>query len=138
MQVGLGLLAEDSWHTQYDLTLALHEEAAEAAFLNGDFEGMQRFVKIVQNCAKTLLDKVNVYEVQIQAYIGQNRLLEAVNTGLQVLKLLGVEFPQEPNASDIGQALGETAAILSGRRIEDLVDLPQMTDRYRVRSATSV
>ncbi|MBD2726220.1 AAA family ATPase [Nostoc sp. FACHB-892] len=132
LQVGLGLLAEDSWQSQYDLTLALHEEAAEAAFLNGDFEGMQRFVKIVQNCAKTLLDKVNVYEVQIQAYIGQNRLVEAVNTGLQVLKLLGVEFPQEPNASDIGQALGETAAILSGRRIEDLTDLPQMSDRYKL------
>ncbi|MBE8987450.1 ATP-binding sensor histidine kinase [Nostoc sp. LEGE 12450] len=132
LQVGLGLLAEDSWKSQYDLTLALHEEAAEAAFLNGDFEGMQGFVEVVQNCAKTLLDKVNVYEVQIQAYIGQNRLLEAVNTGLQVLKLLGVEFPQEPNASDIGQALGETAAILSGKRIEDLVDLPQMTDPYKL------
>ncbi len=128
LQVGLDFLAEDSWESQYDLTLALHEEAAEAAFLNGDFEGMQRFVEVVQNCAKTLLDKIKVYEVQIQAYIGQNRLLEAVSTGLQVLKLLGVEFPQEPNPSDIGQALGETAAILNGKRIEDLVELPQMTD----------
>ena len=75
---------------------------------------------------------MKVYEVRIQAYIGQNRLLEAVNTGLQVLKLLGVKFPQEPNPSDIGQALGETAAILSGTLIEDLIDLPQMTDRYKL------
>ncbi|MBD2385305.1 trifunctional serine/threonine-protein kinase/ATP-binding protein/sensor histidine kinase [Cylindrospermum sp. FACHB-282] len=132
LQVGLGLLAADSWRCQYELTLALHEEAAEAAFLSGDFEGMQRFVEVVQNQAKTLLDKVKVYEVQIQAYIGQNRLLEAVSTGLKVLKLLGVEFPQEPNASDIGQALGETAAILSGTRIENLVELPQMSDRYKL------
>ncbi|BAZ28682.1 multi-sensor signal transduction multi-kinase [Cylindrospermum sp. NIES-4074] len=132
LQVGLKLLAEDSWRCQYELTLGLHEEAGEAAFLSGDFEGMQRFVEIVQNHAKTLLDKVKVYEVQIQAYIGQNRLLEAVNIGLQALKLLGVEFAQEPNPSDIGQALGDTAAILRGARIEDLIDLPQMTDPYKL------
>ncbi|MBN3895717.1 MAG: AAA family ATPase [Nostoc sp. NOS(2021)] len=132
LQVGLGLLASDSWDNQYELTLALHSEAAEAAFLSGDFEGMQRFIEIVQNCAKTLLDKIKVYEVQMQAYIGQNRLLEGVNTGLEVLKLLGVEFPQEPNSSDIGQALEGTAAILNGLRIEDLIDLPQMSDRYKL------
>ncbi|MDB9513444.1 trifunctional serine/threonine-protein kinase/ATP-binding protein/sensor histidine kinase [Kamptonema animale CS-326] len=132
LQVGLQLLAKDSWTHNYELTLALHEEAAEAAFLRGDFEGMQRFVEIVQNCAKTLLDKVKVYEVQIQAYMGQNRLVEAVNRGLQVLKLLEVEFPFQPNPSDIGQALGETAAILKEKRIEDLVDLPRMTDPYKL------
>ncbi|MEH1970296.1 trifunctional serine/threonine-protein kinase/ATP-binding protein/sensor histidine kinase [Nostoc sp.] len=132
LQIGLGLLVEESWKCKYELTLALHSEAAEAAFLSGDFEGMQRFFEIVQNCAITLLDKIKVYEVQMQAYMAQNRLLEAVNTALQVLKLLGVEFPQEPNASDIGQGLADTAAILSGTRIEDLIDLPQMSDRYKL------
>ncbi|WP_445247626.1 trifunctional serine/threonine-protein kinase/ATP-binding protein/sensor histidine kinase [Microcoleus sp. OTE_8_concoct_300] len=132
LQVGLRLLGEDSWNSQYELTLALHQEAAEAVFLSGDVEGMQRFVEIVQNCAKTLLDKIKVYELQIQAYIGQNRLLEAVSTGLQALKLLEVEFPSQPSPSDIGQALGETAAILNGLRIEDLIDLPQMTEPYKL------
>ena len=93
---------------------------------------MQRFVEIVQNRAKTLLDKVKVYEVQMQAYVSQNKLLEAVNTALEVLKLLGVEFPSKPNPSDIGQALGETAAILNGKRIEELIDLPQMSDPYKL------
>ncbi|MEH2094209.1 trifunctional serine/threonine-protein kinase/ATP-binding protein/sensor histidine kinase [Nostoc sp.] len=132
LQVGLGLLVEESWKCEYELTLALHSEAAEAAFLSGDFAGMQRFVEIVQNCAKTLLDKIKVYEVQIQAYVSQTKLLEAVNTALEVLKLLGVEFPQEPNPSDIRQALGETAAIFNEKRIEDLIELPQMSDPYKL------
>ncbi|MEG4293562.1 AAA family ATPase [Microcoleus sp. C2C3] len=132
LQVGLSLLAVDSWDNQYELALRLHEEAAESAYLSGNFDEMQRFVEIVQNCAKTLLDIVKVYEVQIQAYMGQNKLLEALNTGLQVLKQLEVEFPDSPNPSDIGQALGETAAILSGTRIEDLLDLPEMTDPYQL------
>ncbi|MBD1840787.1 hybrid sensor histidine kinase/response regulator [Coleofasciculus sp. FACHB-501] len=132
LHVGLGLLADSSWKSQYDLTLALHTEAAEAAYLSGDFAQMQRLAEIVQNCAKTLLDKVKISEVQIQAYMGQNKLLEALNTGLQVLKHLGVELPDSPNPSDIGQALGETAAILSGKRTEELIDLPEMTDPHQL------
>jgi predicted ATPase/signal transduction histidine kinase/DNA-binding NarL/FixJ family response regulator len=132
LNVGLKLLPVESWESHYDLTLALHTEAAEAAFLIGDWEEMQRFAEIVQNCAKTLLDIVKVYEIQIKAYMGQNKLLEALNIGLQVLKQLGVEFPDAPNPSDIGQALGETAAILSGRRTEELIDLPEMTDSHQL------
>ena len=148
LNVGLGLLpgncrdakfrvstfSDDinSWESHYHLTLALHTEAAEAAFLSGDFEEMQRLVEIVQNSAKTPLDIVKVYKVQIQAYMGQNKLKEALNIGLQVLKQLGVEFPDSPNLSDIGQALGETAAILKGRQTEELIDLPEMTDYHQL------
>ena len=132
LQAGLALLADFSWETEYELTLSLHTEAAEAAFLNGDFEEIQRLGQIVQNCARTLLDTVKVYEVQIQVYMGQNKLLEALNTGLQVLKQLGVEFPDSPDPSDIGQALGETATILSTTRIKTLIDLPEMTDPHQL------
>jgi predicted ATPase/signal transduction histidine kinase len=128
LQVSLGLLAEDSWIHQYELTLILHTEAAEAAFLSGDFDRMQKLAEVVQNSAKTLLDKIKVYEVQIQAYVSQNKLLEAVNIALEILKLLGVEFPSQPNPSDIGQAFTETSAILNGMGIEELIDLPQMND----------
>jgi predicted ATPase/signal transduction histidine kinase len=131
-KVGRELLTENCWQNQYELTLALSTKAAEAAYLCGDFDQMKELASVVENCAKTLLDKVKVYEVQMQAYMAQNNLQEALNTGLQVLKQLGVEFPSEPNSSDIGQALGETASILNGLRIEDLVDLPQMSDSYKL------
>ena len=43
-----------------------------------------------------------------------------------------MEFPSQPNPSDIGQALAETSAILNGWRIEELIDLPEMTDPYKL------
>jgi predicted ATPase/GAF domain-containing protein len=130
--VGKKLLTANSWENQYELTLRLHTEAAEAAYLCGDFDRMEELASVVESCAKMLLDKVKVYEVQIEACMAQNKLQEALNTGLQVLKLLGVEFPSEPNPSDIGQALGETAAILNEKRIEDLIELPQMREPYKL------
>lgn len=132
LQAGLNQLDTDSWETEYGLTLSLHTEAAEVAFLSGDFATMQRLAEIVHNCAKTLLDSVKVYEIQIQAYMGQHQLLEALNTGLQALKQLGIEFPDSPSPTDIEQALGETAAILSGKQPQDLITLAPMTDPHQL------
>ena len=139
LQTGLELLGpvesgreEDSWGRRYDLTLALYEEAAEAAYLSTNFAETEQLVETVLNRTQSLLDKVKVYEIKIQAYIAQNKLSEAIETGLQILKLLGVEFPEVPDDTDIKRGLEETQAALAGRQIEDLIDLPLMTDPYRL------
>jgi predicted ATPase len=58
LKVGLSLLTASSWHQHYELTLALHQEAAEAAFLSGDFEQMEQLAEVVRNKRKRQLDKV--------------------------------------------------------------------------------
>ncbi len=125
---GIQLLAGDSWETKYELTLALYETAAEAAYLAGDFEKTEQFVQVILAQAKTVLDKVKACEVNIQAYGAQNHALEAVNTALAFLKLLGVEFPENPSQSDVQLELEKTALNLANRRIEDLIHLPEMTE----------
>ncbi|MEG4407608.1 AAA family ATPase [Microcoleus sp. MON2_D5] len=128
LSVGMKLLTADSWQTNYDRTLALYELATESAYLGGNFEQMEAWSALVLNEAKTLLDKVKVYEVKIQAYMAQTRGLDAVRTGLQVLKLLGIDFPENTQPSDIQQAMVETRENLGSRPIEDLINLPAMTD----------
>jgi predicted ATPase/signal transduction histidine kinase len=127
---GIELLAADSWEKKYELTLSLYETAAEAAFLAGNFEQTEQFIQVVLARAKTLLEKVKVYEVKIKAYGAQNQALEAVNTALAVLKLLEVEFPENPSESDMQLAIAEITSNLAGKRIEDLIDLPDMTEPH--------
>ena len=105
LSVGMKLLAADSWQTNYDRTLALYELAAESAYLGGNFEQMEAWSALVLNEAKTLLDKVKVYEVKIQAYMAQTRGLDAVRTGLQVLKLLGIDFPESTQCHRVNLSL---------------------------------
>jgi len=101
LTTGIELLADDSWKKKYELSLALHETAAEVAYLAGDFDQMEQFVEVVLGQAKTLLEKVKVYEVKILAYGAQNKALEGVNTALAFLKLLGVNFPENPSQSNV-------------------------------------
>ena len=128
LKVGLELLAVNSWQNQYELTLALYESGVETAYLNGDFEQMEKWATVVLQQAKTPIDKMKVYEVKIQACMAQVKQLEAIKIGLQALELLGISFPESPSPSDIEQTLTQTARNLSGRNIEDLINLPLMTE----------
>ena len=128
LRVAMQLLPTDCWQSQYDLTLAIYESTAESEYLNINYEVSKELVDIILNRAKTLLEKVNVYELQIQSYNAQIRLVEALNIGLEVLKLLRISFPQNPNALNILAGLINTKLSLGLKRIEDLANLPEMTD----------
>ncbi|MBE9164247.1 MULTISPECIES: ATP-binding sensor histidine kinase [Microcoleaceae] len=90
LNIGLELLAANSWQSQYKLTLNLHVEAVETEFLNTNFKHSELLAEAVLQKAKTLLDKVKVYELQIQSYIAQNQLVKAIDMGWEILEMLGV------------------------------------------------
>jgi predicted ATPase/GAF domain-containing protein/tRNA A-37 threonylcarbamoyl transferase component Bud32 len=125
---GLGLLEENTWQQQYDLTLELYVESAEAAYLNGEFDEMERLIQIVLQQVRTVLDKVKVYEVKLQALYSQSQFLQALETGFQVLHLLEILFPEQPGQTEVGLGLQEVQAGLGKRPIDDLIDLPRMTN----------
>ncbi|MGB7891057.1 MAG: AAA family ATPase, partial [Microcoleus sp.] len=123
---GLKLLNSESWQSEYDLTLALYSEAAEAAYLQGRFDEMEQLVEVVLDRAKTVVDKVQAYDSRIQGYSSQGNLKETLKTGLEALKLLGIDLIENPSLADIQRELESTAALLAEREIEDLSNLPEV------------
>ena len=113
LTTGLALLTEDSWLHQYELTLNLHLEAVEAEYLNTNYERAEILTDIVLQNVSTILDKVKVYTILILSYSAQNQMQQAIDTGLQVLELLGVSLTQSPPPKLV---------------IEDLYHLPEMTE----------
>ncbi len=126
--VGRGLLLPESWRNDYDFTLALYNASAEAAYLDGDFDEMDRMVDAVLANARTLLDKVDVFLVRIVSLATRNLLLDSIKCGLDVLKSMGVKFPAKPSAADISAAAEEIRSVYEEKGIANLIDLPPMTD----------
>jgi predicted ATPase/signal transduction histidine kinase len=126
--VGLKLLGTDAWQRQYEMTLSLYELAAEVAFLAGDFEHMHEWIEAVIHHAKTPLERVQVYQVKIQALVARNEFLEAIAIGQSVFQMLGVNLPNEPTLDDIRQLKQEIDALIEGRSIESFFHLPKMSD----------
>ncbi|QRO01247.1 AAA family ATPase [Archangium violaceum] len=128
LEMGLTLLEPASWRTHYELTLALHEEAASAAWLSKRFARQEELVDAVLSQARTVLERVRAYEIRIQTAIAQERLAFALETGLHVLRDLGVEFPAAPRSEDIERGREEVRAAVGDGSLEQLISLPEMTD----------
>lgn len=128
LTTGIALLAKNSWKTDYEVTLSLHEKAAEAAYLNGDFEQMDRLVKVVLSQTSQVLDRILVYDLQIQSLGTQYKSLEAIQLGLKVLESLDIHLSQFTDPTEEQQAVSRLQKKLDGRSLEDWVNLPKMKD----------
>ncbi len=132
LQSGSPTGSPTGWQTHYDLTLALSVGAAEAAYLAAEFEQMNQLASQILENATNLLDQVKVYQILILAQVMQNQSLAAINIALPVLKRLNVNLPAKPGMLHILAGLLEIKWILAGKTVEDLVNLPKMSDAAAV------
>ncbi|MFB2920608.1 AAA family ATPase [Aerosakkonema funiforme] len=135
LTLALGMLAPDSWQSQYELTLDIYVESVELAFLNTNFELAEQLSNTALSNAKELLDKVKIYEINIQSCLSRCQYQLALDTGIQVLGELGLKLPD--TSKNIKVLWGNLKRKLTSqdKQIEDLSDLPEMSDRYQIASA---
>ena len=127
LELGLELLGINSWKNNYQLTLELHLETLEVLYLNGKLDMAQNLDTIVLEKSNKLLDKVKVYELKINYYRSQLQLELAIDSGLEILKLLGLNLPKKPGKMKILAKHFQVKSLLRKIRIEDLADVPQIT-----------
>ncbi|AFY84976.1 trifunctional serine/threonine-protein kinase/ATP-binding protein/sensor histidine kinase [Oscillatoria acuminata] len=123
---GIQLLGDNRWQTHYDLTLALYQEATEAAYLCGDFQQLNALAHPVIESSKTLLDTVKIYDFKIQARMAQSQQLEALEIGVNIAKQLGIHLMDHPTPGDIQRELEKTQAAMADQDPNDLLALPLM------------
>ena len=122
------MLSPDSWQTQYQLTLQLYELAAETAYLNRDFALTEQLAQIVLQKSKTLLDSITIHRVRLESCKAQGKLVAALDIGVQVLQLLGVKFPANPDPEDIQAGMQQTQSLIAQYNIAELANLSEMTN----------
>src|SRR5215510_13781040 len=89
---------------------------------------MERLTTDVLCRARDVVDKARVYEIRVRAYAMQSKFNDALQAGLEGLRLLGVEFPPDPGPSHIQQGIQAMYALLAAQPIETLAALPDMTE----------
>ena len=115
---GINLLPLDAWETTYDLTLALHQAAAEAAYLTTAFQQAERLIQTIWQQSISPLDCVKSYELAVQVYIAEDQQVKAIETGLEALGKLGVPLVQWESAQSLPSLFTP----------DELAQKPTMTD----------
>ncbi|OPX55112.1 hypothetical protein BTE48_10820 [Oceanospirillum multiglobuliferum] len=128
-QNGLQMLNQ-GWQSRYALTLALTVNAAEAAYIQSEFTLMEQMIEQVKTNARSLLDQVRVYELQIQAQVSQNQFEAALQTSLQVLSLLGINLPEQPNKLKCWYSYLKTQWLIKPLSVQRSRKIADITDPY--------
>jgi len=113
LHFGVKLLGTDSWRINYQLTLDIYNEVIDAEYLNLNFPQAEKYIELVKLNAVTLIDQVKAYETQIQIYLAQLKTPLAIETGLNLINMLGITLDRLPP---------------SNLNVENLINLPKMTD----------
>ena len=127
-EAGVSMLDNESWVTDYNLVLELHTRACEASSLVGEFERTNQLFAVISDNATAPIDLVGAYESKSMGYISQGKLQDAMDTALDILDKLGMRLPSHPSSDEIMHGLAEVKSLCANIPIEDLINLPKMTD----------
>jgi predicted ATPase/signal transduction histidine kinase len=129
MQSGLSLLPADAWETQPELTFLLHREAAECAYLAGDYALSDDLVERALEHAPSLPQRLELHNLRIISATARAAWQEALDHGRGALTEVGYILPSY--GLDIEPAIASEQrgvdALLDGRPPAALLDLPLMT-----------
>jgi len=119
---------EEAWSRDYARALELTTRTAQLAYLEDDREAMGRLIDTVLGQARDLLDKVPVFEIEIQSLIHRNDFAGAIEKGRHVLDLLGTALPESPSQDQMLAAISEATEVLGDRPPESLLEIPALED----------
>ncbi len=127
-EAGIELLGTDGWQSQYDLALALHNGAAEAAYLSAKFEAVPKYTEEVIARGESVLDRLPALHAMIDTAIAHKDFDDAVDRGLALLRSLDVELPGHPGPDDVSGAVERTIGVLIEMGPEGFSNLPKTQD----------
>jgi histidine kinase len=125
---GLYVLDEKDWESHYDFVLQLTTDAAEAAYLSGGYEKVDKLVNNLLKHTRSLIDSAKGYEINIKKLIAQNKPLEAVELGLNILRKMGINLPLKPGKLQVLKDLAQIKLLLRNKSMDYFNSLPEMKD----------
>ena len=128
LETSCDLLPSRNWRDHYSLSLNIFNAAAEAAFVAGSMERSEYCVNEILSNARSLEDKLAAYAVQIYVPGTQTHYQEAIKRGVHVLGLLKANVPRTVGPVRVVLLYKRITRLLRNKSIEELLDLPIMTD----------
>ena len=125
---GRSLLAEETWERNYDLIFQIECLTAECELLTADMSAAEKRLTLLSRRAKTSHDSAVVTRLQLTLYTALGRSEPAIEVSLDHLRRRGTHWSPHPTRNEVMEEYTRVWSLLGDRKIEDLADLPRLTD----------
>ncbi len=128
LAVGTALLPEEPWESDYQLCYDLHLNLAECTFMSGKLDEAENLLSLIIQKARTRTDIATASYIKVYLYHVKGQSNRAAETGIECLKVLDFELSINPSRAQVEAEYARVWQNLGGREIEELAELPAMTD----------
>src|SRR6266568_5483255 len=128
LAAGAALLPDDAWERRHELAFALELHRAECEFLTGDFAAAEGRLSGLSKRTRRLVDLATVTRLTEELFTTLGWGDRAVEACLDYLRHTGVQWSPQPTKEQVQQEYERIWGQIGSRSIEELVDLPLMTE----------
>jgi PAS domain S-box-containing protein len=125
---GAALVANDRWEPRHDLAFPLEFHRAECEFLTGDLSAAEKRLTILASRSANTFERATVESLRIDLYTVLDQTDRVVAACLDYLRHLGIDWSPHPTEEEARQEYERISLQLGSRAIEDLIELPLMSD----------
>ena len=128
LSTGISLLDEQAWLESPDTAFDLHVNALECEYLTGSFARAEALFLLLLEKATTRQAQAKIYLTKILLDTSEARYEQAIESGIQALRLFGIHYRRNPGLQHIGFELLTARIRMHGRRPQALLDAETLTD----------
>jgi PAS domain S-box-containing protein len=128
LEAGRALLTEESWANNYELIFSIEILMAECELLTANMVAVENRLSILSQRARNAHDTATVTRLHLTFYQTMDRSDRAVEVCLEYLRRSGIDWSAHPTSDEVRREYDRIWSRLGNRQIEELVDLPLMTN----------
>jgi len=125
---GRALLAEESWDHDYELIFSIEFLSAECEFLTADMTAAENRLAMLAQRARTPHHTAVVAGLRLRVYTAMDRSDRGVDICLEFLRGRGTHWSPHPSNEEVRREYDLIWSRIGRRRIEQLIDMPLITD----------
>lgn len=130
LQTASDLLEENHWKNDYDHSLDISTEMAEAAYLVGDFEIMDKVAEEAFLFAKSWIELITIIEAQVNACRMKMDYQGAIKKAITYIKILGLKYPRNPTRLLVVFEFYKLKLLLFRKKSENILDSAVIESSY--------
>jgi PAS domain S-box-containing protein len=128
LRAGRGLLTDETWNRNYDLVFSTEYLLAECELLTADMSIAESRLSMLAERVKTAHDIALVTRLRLTLYDVLDRADRGVEIFIEYQRGRGEDWSAHPTDEEVLREYDQIWSSLGDRRIEELVDLPLMTN----------
>ena len=128
LRAGSVLLAEETWERNYTLMFSIECLMAECELLTGDMSTAENRLSRLAERAGSRHDYCVATRLRLTLYTNWDKSDRGLDVFLEWLRRDGTDWSRHPTREDAMREYARIWTLLGSRQIEDLVELPLITD----------